>query len=95
MKDEGKAEGSQQTMAREHHANPKIARFDECTNARILLENRHFLQLLGTLGAPSSRQSRLSISLQHQKIGPAACPPRRPRSPVAGVSENCKIAFGL
>jgi hypothetical protein len=91
MKDEGKAEGSQQTMAREHHANPKTARSDECTNARISLENRHFSPLLGTLGVPS----RLSMSLQQHEIGLEACPPRRPRNPVAGVPENCKIEFGL
>src|SRR5436305_12774982 len=66
-----------------------------CTNARILLENRHFLQLLGTLGAPSRRQFRLIMSLQQQDIGLEACPPRRPRNPVAGVPENCKIEFGL
>jgi hypothetical protein len=62
-----------------------------CTNARILLENRNFLQLLGTLGAPSSRQSRLSMSLQQHEIGLEACPPRRPRNPVAGVPENCNM----
>jgi hypothetical protein len=60
-----------------------------------LLENRHFLQLLGTLGAPSSRQSRLSMSLQQHEIGLEACPPRRPRNPVAGVPENCNIESGL
>src|SRR4051812_46107356 len=67
----------------------------QCTNARILLENRHFLQLLGTLDVPSRRQSRLSISLQQHEIGLEACPPRRPGNPVAGVPENCKIEFGL
>src|SRR3954447_23031663 len=82
-------------MAPEHHANPKTARSHECTNARISLENRHFLQLLRTLGAPSSRQSRLSMSLQQHEIGPEACPPRRPPNPVAGVPENCNIEFGL
>src|SRR6478735_524659 len=98
MKDEGrkmKAEDSQQTISRELHVNPKIARTDWCTNARILLENRHFLQLLGTLGTPSRRQSRLSISLQQHEIGLEACPPRRPRNPVAAVPANCKIQFGL
>jgi hypothetical protein len=44
---------------------------------------------------PSRRQSRLSMSLQQQEIGPEARPPRRPRNPVAGVPENCKIEFGL
>ena len=73
----------------------KNAMSHQCTNARILLENRHFLQLLGTLGAPSSRQSRLSMSLQQHEIGLEACPPRRPRNPVAGVPENCNIEFGL
>src|SRR4051794_6065135 len=67
----------------------------QCTNARILLGNRHFPQLLGTLGAPSRRQSRLSISLQQHEIGLEAGPPRRPGNPVAGVPENCNIAFGL
>src|SRR5438270_9110726 len=75
--------------------NPRTARSAQCTNARILLENRHFLQLLETLGAPSSRPSMLSISLQQQEIGLEARPPRRPGNPVAGVPENCKIAFGL
>ena len=92
MKDEGrrmKAEGSQQTMSRE--LQPKNRQVSQCTNARISLENRHFLQLLGTLGAPSRRQSRLSMSLQQHEIGLEACPPRRPRNPVAGVPENCKM----
>jgi hypothetical protein len=35
-----------------------------------------------------SLQSRLSMSLQQQEIGPEACPPRRPRKPVAGMPEN-------
>ncbi len=88
-----KAEDSQQTMSR--GSNPGTARSAQCTNARILLENRHFVQLLGTLGAPSRRQSRLSMSLQQHEIGLEACPPRRPRNPVAGVPENCNIEFGL
>src|SRR4051794_7517709 len=86
---------SQQTMSRALQPNPRTDRSDECTNARISLENRHFLQLLGTLGTPSSRQSGLSISLQQYEIGLEACPPRRPRNPVAGVPENCNIEFGL
>jgi hypothetical protein len=53
------------------------------------------LQLLGTLGTASRRQSRLSISLQQQEIGLEAGPPRRPGNPVAAVPENCNIAFGL
>src|SRR3954453_20569017 len=67
----------------------------QCTNARNSLENRHFLQLLGTLGAPSSRNSRLSMSLQQHEIGLEACPTRRPRYPVAGVPENCNLECGL
>ena len=35
------------------------------------------------------------MSLQQQEIGLEAGPPRRPRNPVAGVPENCKIEFGL
>src|SRR4051794_32243773 len=35
------------------------------------------------------------MSLQQQEIGLKAGPPRRPRDPVAGVPENCNIAFGL
>jgi hypothetical protein len=35
------------------------------------------------------------MSLQQQEIGLEACPPRRPRNPVAGVPENCNIEFGL
>src|SRR5436305_1930164 len=35
------------------------------------------------------------MSLQQHEIGPEACPPRRPRNPVAGVPENCNIEFGL
>src|SRR6266404_2002905 len=76
-------------------SNPKTVRSHQCTNARILLENRHFLQLLGTLGAPSRRQSRLSMSLQQYEIGLEGCPPRRPRNPVAEVSENCNINCNL
>jgi hypothetical protein len=49
---------------------------------------------LGTLGAPSSLQAGLSMSLQQHEIGLEACPPRRPRKPVAGVPENCNIEFG-
>src|SRR4051794_32601868 len=86
---------SQQTMSRALQPNPRTDRSDECTNARISLENRHFLQLLGTLGTPSSRQSRLSMSLQQHEIGLEACLPRRPRNPVAGVPENCNIEFRL
>src|SRR3954469_14364866 len=63
----------------------------QCTNARISLENRHFLQLLGTLSTPSSRQSRLSMLLQQHEIGLEACPPRRPGNPIAGVPENCNM----
>jgi hypothetical protein len=76
-------------------SNPRTARSDQCTNARISLENRNSLQLLGTLGAPSRRQSRLSMSLQQHEIGLEACPPRRPRNLVAGVPENCNIEFRL
>ena len=57
---------SQQTILAS--SNSKTARSDQCTNARILLENRHFLQLLGTLGALSGRQTSLSMSLQQQEI---------------------------
>ena len=35
------------------------------------------------------------MSLQQYEIGLEGCPPRRPRNPVAGVSENCNIEFGL
>ena len=35
------------------------------------------------------------MSLQQHEIGLEACPPRRPRNPVAGVPENCNIEFGL
>jgi hypothetical protein len=35
------------------------------------------------------------MSLQQHEIGLEAGPPRRPRNPVAGVPENCKIEFGL
>src|SRR4051812_25966256 len=54
-----------------------------------------FSATFGTLGAPSSRQSRLSMSMQQYEIGLEGCPPRRPRNPVAGVPENCNIEFGL
>src|SRR3954464_10126352 len=75
-------------------SNPRTARSEQCTDARISRENRHFSPLLGTLGVPSRRQSRLSMSLQQHEIGPEACPPRRPRNPVAGVPENSNIEFG-
>ena len=67
----------------------------KCTNARILLENRHFLQLLGTLGAPSRRQSRLSMSLQQHEIGPGACPSSLPGYLVARASGKRHIEFRL
>ena len=35
------------------------------------------------------------MSLQQYEIGLEACPPRRPRNPVAGVPEDCNIEFGL
>jgi hypothetical protein len=54
--------------------------------------SRHFL---GTLGTPSKWQSSLGMSLQQHEIGPEACPPRRPRNPVAGVPENCHFEFRL
>src|SRR6059058_2008536 len=76
-------------------SNPKSARSDECTNARIALENRHFSPFLGTLGAPSKWQSSLSMSLQQHEIGPEACPPGRPRNLVAAASENRHLAFRL
>ena len=95
MKDEGKAEGSQQTMAREHHASPKTARSEQCTDARIALENRHFSPLWGTLGARSRWQSSLRMSLQQHQIGPEACPPRRPRNLVAAASEYRHIECRL
>src|SRR3954452_19276426 len=98
MKDEGrkmKAEDSQQTMSRGLQPNPKTARSDECTNARISLENRHFSPLLGALGAPSKWQSSLSMSLQHHEIGPGACPSSLPGTLVAEASENRHIEFRL
>jgi hypothetical protein len=87
-----KGEDLQETIARA--LQPKYRRLDWCTNAQILLENGNFLQLLDTLGAPSSRQARLSMSLQQHEIGLEACPPRRPGNPVAGVPENCNLEFG-
>ena len=96
MKDEGrkmKAEDSQQTMSRElQPKNRQVSVVYKCSN---FAGKPPFLQLLGTLGAPSRRQSRLSMSLQQQEIGLEACPPRRPRNPVAGVPENCNIEFRL
>jgi hypothetical protein len=35
------------------------------------------------------------MSLQQHEIGLEACPPRRPRNPIAGVPENCNIEFGV
>ena len=70
-------------------------RLHQCTNARKRSKNCNSLQLLGTFGEPSGRQSELSMSLQQHEIGLEACPPRRPRSPVAGVPENCNIEFRL
>jgi hypothetical protein len=35
------------------------------------------------------------MSLQQYEIGLEACPPRRAKSPVAGVPENCNIECGL
>ena len=59
-------------------------------------KNCNSLQLLGgAFGVPSGRQSKLSMSLQQHEIVLEACPPRRPRSPVAGVPENCNIEFRL
>src|SRR3954452_23807343 len=69
-------------------SNPKTARSDECTNAGISLENRHFSPLLGSLGAPSRWQSSLSMSLQQQEIGPEARPHRQPRNRVAAASQT-------
>ena len=96
MKDEGrrmKAEDSQQTMSRE--LQPKNRQVRLVYKRSNFAGKPPFLQLLGTLGAPSRRQSRLSMSLQQHEIGLEACPPRRPRNPVAAVPENCNIEFGL
>jgi hypothetical protein len=50
-----------------------VARFPRrlhyCTNAGILLENCHFSPLLGTLGAPSTRDGLLRYSFRSQQIG--------------------------
>ena len=70
-------------------------RLHQCTDARKSSKNCNSLQLLGTFGVPSGRQSKLSMSLQQHEIGLEACPPRRPRSPVAGVPENCNLEFRL
>src|SRR5689334_2551309 len=92
MKDEGGRLTTDKWLA---SSNQRTVKSDQCTNAKILLENCNSLQLSGTLGAPPRRQSKLSMSLQQHEIGPGACPPRRPRNPVAGVPENCNIEFRL
>ena len=75
-------------MSRTLHSNPTTAGSDQCTNARIWLENRHFSPPLETLGVPSRRQSKLSMSLQQNEIGPGACPSSLPGNLVARRPES-------
>ena len=89
-----KAENSQQTMSRE----PPTQEPPGQTSVQTLefrLENRHFSPLLGTLGVPSRRQSKLSMSLQQHEIGPGACPSSLPGNLVAQASGKRHIEFRL
>jgi hypothetical protein len=88
-----KAADSQQTMSCELQPENRQVRL--VYRRSNFAGNRHFSPLLGTLGAPSRWQSSLGISLQQHEIGPEACPPGRPRYPVAGVPEYRDIEFRL
>src|SRR5437764_4800298 len=62
MKDEGKAEDSQQTMSRElQPKNRQVRLVYKCWNCA---GKPPFLATFGTLGAPSKWQSSLSMSLR-------------------------------
>ena len=96
-RDEGrrmKAEDSQQTMSRElQPKNRQVRLVYKCSNSAG--KPPFLCNFWGRSARPSRRQSRLSMSLQQHEIGLEACPPRRPRNPVAAVPENCNIEFGL